>query len=327
MKILSKSKYIFLLCLIFASCSKTSFEWNSTRGTSGIRAIVNDSLALQSSTRGWNKTVHSLLSEDDSKGGDNEGLHLINFRKKSPFIWSDTLDYNVDIQGQLSDSVVFGGDLNNEVSFWKIGQKPVTKKIKSWVGGCSPNISKNIAFPNYQIRPWRKGTFLILGTSIASGSDSCQYAVLDTSTGIIEQSQFSNSDAWISGCEDVNYFSGKTICLKSRIEKSRYGVDLLVEGLVVDSLLWDSATWMIKKDLMSWYGKQFIISHPLSNNDGSPNIRGGRLLYTLDTIAMRIRQIEPAIWLTNGPMGFKDSLGNSVVYNESDFNMPLEGNQ
>lgn len=315
-----------LVAISLVGCTQTDFSWNGGRTALGIRAIVNDSLALQSSCHGWRKSVEHPLSMDDmddSEGCDHEGLHLVNYRSKQAFVWSDTINEFAYIGGQLSDSVVFGGDYATFVSFWKIGQKPVSRKIKSWTGSCSPSVVKNNESPDYQIRPWRDGKFLMLGASTKAGGDTCQYAVLDTSTGTVVQSRFANSDAWLAECEDITYLGGKVLCLKARIQSNSYGVMLVIDGTNADSAIWDSATWEITIDLLKWYGRQFMINHPTENNDGTNNVRAGKLLYKLNVAGDRIVQIEPAVWLTNWPYGFADSLGKKVYYGDDDFSLDL----
>ena len=71
-----KINIVLIFILFFVACTDTTFYWNEVRGVTRIKAIVNDSLALFSSSRGWNKSVNKLLYEEDTKGGENEGLHL-----------------------------------------------------------------------------------------------------------------------------------------------------------------------------------------------------------------------------------------------------------
>jgi len=312
-------RLLALVVVGLAGCTQTDFNWNGGRTALGIRAIVNDSLALQSSCHGWRKSVEHPLSMDDmddSEGCDHEGLHLINYRSKQAFVWSDTINEFAYIGGQLSDSVVFGGDYVTFVSFWKIGQNPVSRNIKSWTGSCSPSVVKNNESPDYQIRPWRDGKFLVLGASTKAGGDTCQYAVLDTSTGTVVQSRFSGDDAWMVDCEDIKYLGGKAACLR-RTKNHRCGIDIVMDKTITDTLRLDSCGFISGEEHVAlWYGT-FAVLHPFQNYN--------RWSYGFGLIKKVIADkwvlSFPETWLTDWPFGFSDSLGNKVYYGDDDFSL------
>ncbi|HSQ41992.1 MAG TPA: hypothetical protein VLM37_06915, partial [Fibrobacteraceae bacterium] len=306
------------LTLLLGGCTTTSTEWDEGRTAGGIFGIVNDSLALQISKRCYTTTTERLLSTDDEYECSHSGLYLVNYRTKQSPLWGDTLDDGFGFMGQLTDSIVYGGGVETKISFWSIGQKPVHADIGTWSGSCSPRLYAD------RVRPWKGGKFLILGTTIPDSGDSCQYGVLDTSTGVVTQSRFSDTDAWMAGCEDISYFDGKAVCLRAFIDTNQYGMELVIDSVVQGSLLWDSATWLITKNLAGWYGSQFWISHPLENNDGSVNERAGTLLYALDTVSMTINQIEPNVWLDDYNT-FKTDDG-TVTYTGSDLTVTSGSN-
>lgn len=133
----------------------TSTEWDSNRTVGGIFDVVNDSLALIVSKRCYVSTTEYMLSSEDDYECTHSGLHLVNYRTKQSPLWSDTLDNGFGFMGQISDSVLYGGGVESRISFWKIGNKPESKAIKSWSGACSPRLYAE------RVRPWKGGTFIV----------------------------------------------------------------------------------------------------------------------------------------------------------------------
>lgn len=39
-------------------------------------------------------------------------------------VWADTVNWESNLIGQVTDSIVYGGDLENGIVLWKIGEKP-----------------------------------------------------------------------------------------------------------------------------------------------------------------------------------------------------------
>jgi hypothetical protein len=225
----------------------TSTEWDAERRVGGVWGIVNDSLALIVSSRCYITTTEYLLSSDDEYGCSHSGLHLVNYRTKQTPLWNDTLDYGFGIMGQISDSVVYGGGVETQISFWKIGSKPISKTIKSWSGTCSPRLYAE------RVRPWKNGTFIVLGTGIPQGGDSCQYATLDTATGKMEMSRFTGNNTWLKECEDIRYLNEKALCLK-KVMNASCGLELMIDGNVEDSLRLDSCTFLGEASIANWHG-------------------------------------------------------------------------
>ena len=153
------------------SCSRTEEWWDSERTVGWVVGIVNDSLALRTSHRTFHSQtggmIFGMVSADASESysvKDNGGLHLVNYRSKQPVVWSDTVNWETNIIGQVTDSMVYGGDLWNEIVLWKIGEKP--KKIKpKWSGDCAFKLRES-SLPDFRVRPWRDGKFLLLGQTL-----------------------------------------------------------------------------------------------------------------------------------------------------------------
>ena len=165
---------IFSMLLVIAglvSCSRTEEWWDSERTVGWVVGIVNDSLALRTSHRTFHSQtggmIFGMVSADASESysvKDNGGLHLVNYRSKQPVVWADTVNWETNLIGQVTDSMVYGGDLWNEIVLWKIGEKP--KKIKpKWSGDCAFRLRKS-SLPDFRVRPWRDGKLLLLGQTL-----------------------------------------------------------------------------------------------------------------------------------------------------------------
>jgi len=304
---------IIIVSLSWNSCSKTTTSWDGGRRAGGILGIVNDSLALQMSVRCWTKTTTGFMADDVSDGCTHEGLFLINYRTKQPPLWGDTLDSNVFLRDQLSDSVLYGGDRKTRISFWKIGEKPIVKDIRSWSGNCSPSLIVE------RVRPWFNGTFLMLGDDIPDGGDSCQYAVLDTATGLVEQSRFSDVDAWMAGCEDINYFNGDVVCLK-KSESTSCFINILTNDVLVDSIVLDSCGFLNNMTVAFWMGRHIRLDI-FTTDSSSPAFwknGGADPVVQFNPDIGYLNLAYPITWLTMPNLSTLDGLGNEITYTGSD---------
>ena len=73
-----------------------------------VVAIIDDSLALLTNSRGY-EDCHEVFmgSADCERGGTNDGLFLVNYRKKQLPYWGDTTNGHLYlIDGFYRDSVV-----------------------------------------------------------------------------------------------------------------------------------------------------------------------------------------------------------------------------
>lgn len=217
---------VFLIVFIgMWGCSDETLRWVEDRSLGGVVGFVDDSLVIVSSYHYWHEEVEPALSLSyDREGRAHPGLSLYNYRiQLDGPIWSDTLDNSRNddfeyIKGQLSDSVIWGGDPKTEVSFWKIGEKPHRMKIKKEFDGCSvdvPYITK--------LRPWLKEKILVLGNKRnpdmeglvldTLGKDYCQYAVLDTIQKVITYKRLNANLMWIKQCDDVRAWGKNVYCV------------------------------------------------------------------------------------------------------------------
>ena len=187
-------------------------EWSSSRTVGGVIGFIDDSLVIVSDWRHWSQEQDGFVYDGGTISGiGHQGLRVYNYRvqEEGP-CWTDSLDNaNTNgftyLVGQLSDSIVWGGNGNNSFSFWKLGQKPVVMNVTVSKDGC------NATFKHEKMRTWLNGKILLKGP-LGAGGDSCQYAVLDT---IVKTLTFKRLDAnlkWIEKCDDVRAWEKDVYC-------------------------------------------------------------------------------------------------------------------
>lgn len=140
-------KKLFVVALAALACVSMwgcggDVEWSKTFPKSAAQVIgfVDDSLVIVYDYQQWHRDLGSFVQDHgDESGFGHQRLCVFNYRvQEDGPRWSDTLD-NDDVEdfnyvkGQLSDSVIWGGDPKSEVSFWKIGSKPHKMKVKKSV--------------------------------------------------------------------------------------------------------------------------------------------------------------------------------------------------
>ena len=212
-------------------------EWSSPRTVGGVIGFIDDSLVIVSDWRHWSQEQDGFVYDGGTISGiGHQGLRVYNYRvqEEGPR-WTDTLDNaNTNgftyLVGQLSDSIVWGGNGNNSFSFWKLGQKPVVMNVTVSKDGC------NATFKHEKMRTWLNGKILLKGP-LGAGGDSCQYAVLDT---IVKTLTFKRLDAnlkWIEKCDDVRAWGDDVYCIMRK--KNNWSVLLSVGNIVVDSIEFD----------------------------------------------------------------------------------------
>ena len=258
-------------CVCMWGCSDdVTMHWANGRSLRNVVGFVDDSLVIVSSYHYWHEEVEPTFGISyEREGHAHPGLSLYNYRVQlNGPVWSDTLDNSIDdgfnyIRGQLSDSVIWGGDPKSEVSFWKIGEKPHKMKIKKLFDGCSIDVPYTT-----KLRPWLDGKILVLGNKRnpdmegfaqdSLGSDYCQYAVLDTVQKVITYKKLDGDLVWVRKCDDVRAWGKDVVCLKRRSDES---LNLFVNNEVKDSIyvrdesFWDSMT--ISLASLSFYGNLF----------------------------------------------------------------------
>ena len=299
------------------SCSRTEEWWDSERTVGWVVGIVNDSLALRTSHRTFHSQtggmIFGMVSADASESysvKDNGGLHLVNYRSKQPVVWSDTVNWETNIIGQVTDSMVYGGDLWNEIVLWKIGEKP--KKIKpKWSGDCAFKLRES-SLPDFRVRPWRDGKFLLLGNTPTKSirADTCQYAILDTTTSEAVLNRFNNKEeAWLSECMDIRYSNNQIICLQIN-ESERKQLDIIVNGELSDSKKNNEEV-----QFTELWGNHIKV-HESMFTDLILNIKN-----------LKFNENYSTIWIYTSPLSryFVDSLGNEIWYTSEEFSH-LESN-
>lgn len=279
--------------------------------------LINDLLALRTSHRTFHSQtggmIFGMVSADASESysvKDNGGLHLVNYRSKQPVVWSDTVNWETNIIGQVTDSMVYGGDLENGIVLWKIGEKP--KKIKpKWSGDCAFRLRKS-SLPDFRVRPWRDGKFLLLGNTPTKSirADTCQYAILDTTTSEAVLNRFNNKEeAWLSECMDIRYSNNQIICLQIN-ESERKQLDIIVNGELSDSKKNNEEV-----QFTELWGNHIKV-HESMFTDLILNIK-----------KLKFNENYSTIWIYTSPLSryFVDSLGNEIWYTSEEFSH-LESN-
>ena len=213
-------------CVSMWGCSDdVTMRWSEKRSIGKVVGFVDDSLAIVNTSRYWHEEVDPAFGTSyDQSGYAHPGLSLYNYRVQlNGPVWSDTLDNSRDdefnyIRGQLSDSVIWGGDPKSEVSFWKIGEKPRKMKIKKLFDGCSVDVPYTM-----KLRPWIDGKILVLGNNRnpniegfyldSLGDGYCQYGVLDTIQKAVTYKRLDGDLKWIKKCDDVRMWGKDVYCL------------------------------------------------------------------------------------------------------------------
>lgn len=182
-----------------------------------VVGFIDDSLVILADSREWMQET-----PDYAIGGHgHQRIRVFNYRvQEDGPRWTDTLDNFVDecdyVLGQLSDSVVWGGQtsLYTKVwkgplmTFWKIGEKPIVKNISVETERCSQT------FFVKNMRSWIEETIIVLSEkSLRYGGDTCQYAVLDTVAGTLTFKRLDENLKWIQKCDDVRAWGDDVYCV------------------------------------------------------------------------------------------------------------------
>lgn len=171
-----------LACVCMWGCGDTYYDWEDRRSSKRVVGFVDDSLVMVGDIRCWTKyeeTILAMSDEDLGSGCGHTRLCVYNYRvQKDGPRWCDSLDNTRDestLMGQMTDSIVWGGNVPESIKLWKLGEKPYERKLRKIVEGCS------VVFKAKSIKQWLEGTFIVRGDkSLDMGGDSCQYAILDT---------------------------------------------------------------------------------------------------------------------------------------------------
>lgn len=203
-----------LACVGMWGCGDTYYDWEDRRSSRSVVGFVDDSLVMVGDIRCWTKyeeTVLAMSDEDLGSGCGHTRLCVYNYRvQEDGPRWCDSLDNTRDestLIGQMTDSIVWGGNVPESIKMWKLGEKPYERKLRKIVEGCS------VVFKASSVKQWYDKSFIVRGgNSLNAGGDSCQYAVLDTTQGIITYKRLDDDLEWIKKCDDVRTWGGDVYC-------------------------------------------------------------------------------------------------------------------
>lgn len=288
-------------CGLFDEEVTTAVDDVRTGGT--MVAILDDSLAILKNSRGWEEHAESCdYNETCDKGTMNYGIFLVNYRSKQLPYWGDTAKgiYHI-MNGLAYDSTIFFYNDENKFGFWKIRESIDVRGEMKWSKDC--NGGKNIQ----NVRPWEKGNVLL------EGAQNCPFAVLDTATGVVSKLEFIGEYAWLDGCDDITYIDGDVVCLKALYDEKRYGIYEYGKDGLMDSLIWDDASWSIyTENVLEIRGNMFTIKHPTKMIDGKPNPLNGTFIHYLKPLG------TPVLPVRMEYNNFIDSMGISIGYSSED---------
>ena len=211
------------------------FTGHYIKGNAKVVGFIDDSLVIVYDFQYWNQ---DLANGSQITGTGKQRLRVFNYRiQEDGPRWADTLDNMTEVydyvKGQLSDSVIWGGNGRNSFSFWKLGETPVVKGVSVKEEGC------DVDYGVKSLRPWLNGTIVALGEeSLNAGGYACQYAVLDTVLNTLTYKRLDTNLKWIEKCDDVRAWGDDVYCLLRK--KENLSVLLSISNMVVDSLETDN---------------------------------------------------------------------------------------
>ena len=199
-------------CIGLWGCSEDRIRWNEGFSGAEIVGFVDDSLVMVGSYQMRTESHEGLFEPywDVIESG-HERLCVYNYRvQENGPRWCDTLgEYNMTnaFRGQMTDSIIWGGDMPNSIRLWKIGESQHQIMLKKLTEGCSSE------FGVASVKQWLDGKFIALGEkSLNAGGDSCQYAVLDTLSGMLTYKRLGKDLEWIKVCDDVRAWGKDVYC-------------------------------------------------------------------------------------------------------------------
>ena len=202
-----------LACICMWGCTDVDFRWDESRGREKVVGFVDDSLVIIGDSRCWLEIRDSwIMASEESSGCGRERLCVYNYRvQEDGPRWCDSLpDKKMTgiFGGQMTDSVIWGGEVSKSVQLWKIGEKSHEIKIDKSIEGCS------VEFRISSLKQWFDGTFIgRSGESLAADGDTCNYAVLDTVARTLTYKRLDKELAWIKTCDDVRAWGDDLYCL------------------------------------------------------------------------------------------------------------------
>ena len=202
-----------LACICMWGCTDVDFRWEPGRSSESVIGFVDDSLVIVGDYRCWLEIRDSwIMASEESSGCGRERLCVYNYRvQEDGPRWCDSLSSKKMtgiFAGQMTDSVIWGGEVSKSVQLWKIGEKPHEIKLDKSTEGCS------VEFRISSLKQWFDGTFIgRSGESLAADGDTCNYAVLDTVARTLTYKRLDKELAWIKTCDDVRAWGDDLYCL------------------------------------------------------------------------------------------------------------------
>ena len=246
-RLLSVAIFVFVTMLSGCSIDKEDgpIEWDEERTIGKIIGFIDDSLVIVSDWRGWNQEKGTFIHDGGMSGGlGHQGLRVYNYRvQEDGPRWIDSLSNEIDddfgySKGQLSDSVVWGGDnvhtysFEKTISFWHLGEKPRKMDVETRYDGCTIKVSTR------RFREWKDGKIIALGEynmDYYKKTDQCQYAILDTVERTITYKKLDDELKWVEKCDDVKARGSDVFCLYLMGEPLNFY--LSKNDVIVDSLI------------------------------------------------------------------------------------------
>ncbi|MCQ2062234.1 MAG: hypothetical protein MJY99_02730 [Fibrobacter sp.] len=287
-------------CAGMWGCGNSDYVHWDKRLNGVLVALVDDSLALLTNYRKFEDCHEIFMGSDECDPGiTNDGLFLVNYRKKRAPLWGDTLKEHVSIvYGFWRDSSALFSNEDEKFGFWKIGEEP--RVVGKWK--CEAPCRCGSAKYGH---PWKNGNILLKMVQ----QDECPYAILDTATGAVKKLEFKGEYAWLEGCDDITYIDGDVVCLRQR-EGGLCELDFEIDGVAVDSI--------IKGDWMMGNPPYFIgnaVRMPVYTWDKEdPAHNYGDRIALINKNGFE--RDYPETWLYSNT--FTDSLGNSISYSLED---------
>ena len=205
---------------LFREDGEKEFTGHYIKGNAKVVGFIDDSLVIVYDFQYWNQ---DLADGTQITGTGKQRLRVFNYRvQEDGPRWADTLDNMTEVydyvKGQLSDSVIWGGNGRNTFSFWKLGEEPVAYGVRVNKEGCDVDYSVRA------LRPWLNGNIIALGEeTINADGDSCQYAILDTIAKTITYKRLDKDLEWIKQCDDVRALKNKIYCLRTMVHTDQIG--------------------------------------------------------------------------------------------------------
>ena len=201
-----------LACVCMWGCSEDKFQWEHFGGAEVV-GFVNDSLVMVGDFQNWVESHEGVFEPYwDVTGVGHERLCVYNYRvQEDGPRWCGQLDDKNTtnaFRGQMTDSIVWGGDVPNSIRLWKVGETQHLINLKKITEGCS--IEFGIGF----VKQWLNGTFIARSDeSLNAAGDSCQYAVLDTLARTLTFKRLEKDYEWLKKCDDVRAWGDDVYCV------------------------------------------------------------------------------------------------------------------